>query len=148
MQKEALECFSFQWNVYFPDKWAVTTQHILGPLWNHCSFSSKRPISSAFSAYPHEVILSKFNNAFAISESSSPRDRLCPSGINATATDAGLIVVFTSVTYERSQAPEFSWSKPPPCFLPSLGLTSLGNIWKVKVLVTTHQLLTVGSQGL
>ena len=60
---------------------------------------------------------------------------VCPSGIDATAANV-LLLYLLSITYECSQAPEFSWSEPLPCFLPSFLLTSLlGNIWKVKVLV-------------
>ena len=53
----------------------------------------------------------EFNNAFAISESSSPRDCLCPSSISATVTNV-LLLYLLSITYEHSQAPEFSWASP------------------------------------
>ena len=43
--------------------------------------------------------LQEFNNAFAISESSSPKDCLCPSGIDATATNV-LLLYLLSITYE------------------------------------------------
>ena len=43
--------------------------------------------------------LQEFNNVFAISESSSPKDCLCPSGIDATATNV-LLLYLLSITYE------------------------------------------------
>lgn len=52
-RSKSYKVFPFQRNVYFTGKWMAITKQIMAPFWNHCLFSSRRPISCTFSACPN-----------------------------------------------------------------------------------------------